>query len=118
MARHGTETGYRRHLLTKSVPCRPCTDAHAVVIANWRARSRVVAALEPTKYQAARIGLLPAEALQPGDRDRLVAELIDRRWTVVEIAVLTRMTTYTTGRIVSRLSGSAVLQSQFEERAA
>jgi hypothetical protein len=45
----------------------------------------------------------PAEALSTADRARLVRILHKRGWTDVEIAVHTRMTTYTTGRIRARL---------------
>lgn len=48
-------------------------------------------------------GLEPAEALDPRDREDLVAELVVRGWSDVQIAEHTRMSTYTTGRIRDRL---------------
>ncbi|HLU98717.1 MAG TPA: hypothetical protein VKZ89_17925 [Thermobifida alba] len=48
-------------------------------------------------------GREPAEALHPQDREDLVAELVGLGWTDLEIAALTRMTTYTTARIRQRL---------------
>ena len=45
----------------------------------------------------------PADALSTTDRAKLVGILHGRGWTDVEIAVHTRMTTYTTGRIRARL---------------
>lgn len=48
-------------------------------------------------------GQIPAEALSPPDRDRLVRLLHRRGWTDTQIAVHTFMTTYTTARIRSRL---------------
>lgn len=98
-AAHGTEPGYRRHLADRDVPCRACCEAHTVVVASWRARARVSTPLEPLRYQAARRGIEPAEALAPGDRHRLVAELHRGGWDDRAIASHTRMTTYTTARI-------------------
>ena len=48
-------------------------------------------------------GREPAEALDPRDREDLVAALVEQRWTDVEIATHTRMSTYTTARIRQRL---------------
>jgi DNA-binding NarL/FixJ family response regulator len=48
-------------------------------------------------------GREPAEALDTRDREDLVAELVGRGWSDAEIAVLTRMSTYTTARIRSWL---------------
>jgi len=48
-------------------------------------------------------GLEPAEALDSRDREDLVAELVARGWTDVQIAGHTRMSTYTTTRIRERL---------------
>ena len=48
-------------------------------------------------------GREPAEALDPRDREDLVAGLVGLGWTDREIAALTRMTTYTTARIRQRL---------------
>lgn len=98
-APHATESGYRRHLADRDVPCLLCCDAHAVVMANWRARARVSSPQEPLRYQAARRGVEPAEALTQGDRHRLVAELHRAGWGDAAIAAHTRMTTYTTARI-------------------
>lgn len=49
------------------------------------------------------LGLEPAEMLDTRDREDLVAELVGRGWTDVQIAVHTKMSTYTTGRIRRRL---------------
>lgn len=95
----GTESGYRRHRANGEVTCQQCCDAHAVQVGNWRARARVSSAINPLQYLAARVGREPAEALVPGDRARLVAELHDRGWDDTAIASHTRMTTYTTARI-------------------
>jgi hypothetical protein len=54
-------------------------------------------------WKACCAGREPAEALDTRDREDLVAALVFRGWTDVEIAVLTRMSTYTTARIRSRL---------------
>lgn len=54
-------------------------------------------------WQACCTGREPAESLDPRDREDLVAALVQRGWTDVQIAVLTRMTTYTTARIRERL---------------
>lgn len=48
-------------------------------------------------------GQLPAEALSQRDREDLIAELVDHGWTDTDIAAHTRLSTYTTGRIRSRL---------------
>lgn len=55
------------------------------------------------RYEAALAGREPAEALTTRDRARLVAHLVRQGWTDVQIAGLTRMTTYTTARIRTRL---------------
>lgn len=62
----------------------------------------------PERASACRVvsvrdGRVPAEALTPGDRERLVREFHTAGWTDIEIATQTRMTTYTTGRIRERL---------------
>lgn len=44
-------------------------------------------------------GELPAEALDQRDRERLVYDLWAAKWSDVEIATHTRMSTYTTARI-------------------
>lgn len=62
---------------------RPITDRHA--------------------YRACVAGRSPAEVLDTGDRERLVAELHRLGWSDVEIAAHCRMTTYITGRIRDRL---------------
>lgn len=59
-------------------------------------------------------GREPAESLDPRDREDLVAELVGRGWSVLEIATLTRMTTYTTNRIAERIGARVIA----EERAA
>ncbi|MEV6897489.1 hypothetical protein [Amycolatopsis sp. NPDC051372] len=48
-------------------------------------------------------GDLPAEQLEPVDRETLVYDLWSAGWTDVEIATHTRLTTYTTARIRDRL---------------
>lgn len=58
-------------------------------------------------WAACLAGREPAEALDPRDREDLVADLVARGWSDVEIAVLTRMSTYTTGRIRSRVAATA-----------
>lgn len=95
----GSEPGYRRHVYKRSVPCQRCCTAHAAHMARWRSRARVTTAVNPVQYQAARIGLEPAEALVAADRHRLVAELHRLGWGDTAIASHTRMTTYTTARI-------------------
>ncbi|WP_344677353.1 hypothetical protein [Saccharopolyspora taberi] len=54
-------------------------------------------------YRACVQGEQPAEILAPADRERLVYELHHHGWTDIEIAAHTRMTTYTVGRIRTRL---------------
>lgn len=95
----GTETGYRRHRAERTFTCRRCCTAHAAVMARWRSRARVTTAVNPVLYQAARLGLEPAEALVTADRHRLVAELHRLGWDDIAIASLSRMTLYTTARI-------------------
>jgi hypothetical protein len=58
-------------------------------------------------WRACCAGREPAEALDPRDREDLVAVLVGRGWTDTEIAVLTRMSTYTTARIRVRLELAA-----------
>lgn len=48
-------------------------------------------------------GGLPAELLQRGDRDQLIYDLWEAGWTDAEVAVHTRLTTYTAARIRARL---------------
>lgn len=48
-------------------------------------------------------GREPAESLDWRDREDLVAALVERGWTDVQVAILTRMTSYTTARIRDRL---------------
>lgn len=55
-------------------------------------------------------GKEPAEALDPRDREDLVAALVARGWSLVEIAALTRMSTYTTARIAARIGASAQVE--------
>lgn len=54
-------------------------------------------------WRACCAGREPAESLDPRDREDLVASLVERGWTDLEIAVLTRMSMYTTARIRNRL---------------
>jgi hypothetical protein len=54
-------------------------------------------------YSACWRGELPAEILSTADRERLLYDLWLQHWTDVEIATHTRMTTYTTARIRTRL---------------
>lgn len=54
-------------------------------------------------YAACRAGDIPAEVLDPADRERLVGELWAAGMNDVEIATRTRMSTYTTARIRSRI---------------
>lgn len=63
------------------------------------ARGRLIA--------ACRRGELPADVLEPKDRERLVYDLWTAGWTDVEIATHTYMTTFTTGRIRERLGLAA-----------
>lgn len=57
-------------------------------------------------------GREPAEALDPRDREDLVAALVDRGWSDVQIAVLTRMTTYTTARIRQQVTDRVLEQER------
>jgi hypothetical protein len=54
-------------------------------------------------WRACCAGREPAESLDPRDREDLVHALVERGWTDVEIATLTRMTSYTAARIRARL---------------
>jgi hypothetical protein len=63
-------------------------------------------------------GREPAEALDPRDREDLVADLDAAGWTLHEIAVHTRMTTYTTGRIAVRVRGGTTGLDELEAEAA
>jgi hypothetical protein len=54
-------------------------------------------------WDQCRAGLLPAEVLDTVDRGLLVIWFWERRWTDVEIAYQTRMSTYTVGRIRERI---------------
>jgi len=56
---------------------------------------------------ACRRGELPAEVLDTADRDHLVYDFWAAGWSDVEIAIQTRMSTYTTGRIRARLGLAA-----------
>lgn len=58
-------------------------------------------------WRACCTGAEPAEALDTRDREDLVATLVERGWTDLEIALLTRMSTYTVGRIRDRVGLSA-----------
>lgn len=104
--RCGTESGYRRHRYRREVTCRACCDAHAAHRAIERFGDHVGLAEEiehPLQYAAALAGREVAEALTAPDRARLVRQLHGRGWTDVQIAQRTRMTTFTTGEIRSRL---------------
>lgn len=57
----------------------------------------------PRLYAAALRGDLPAEALVPGDQERLLVALWALSWTDVQIATHARWTTYVVGRIRDRL---------------
>jgi uncharacterized protein YerC len=57
--------------------------------------------------KACRAGLEPAEMLPTYARDWLVVDLVAEGWTDVEIASHTRMSTYTTARIRTRLGLAA-----------
>lgn len=61
----------------------------------------------PLLWRLCCAGKEPAEALDPRDREDLVAALVARNWSVVEIATLTRMSTYTTARIAARVASAA-----------
>lgn len=54
-------------------------------------------------WRACCAGQEPAESLDVRDREDLVAGLVERGWSDVDIAVLTRMSTYTTARIRHRI---------------
>lgn len=54
-------------------------------------------------WRACLEGREPAESLHWRDREDLVAGLVENGWTDLEIATLTRMSLYTTGRIRYRL---------------
>jgi hypothetical protein len=54
-------------------------------------------------WEACCAGREPAEALDPRDREDLVAGLVECGWTDVEVAVHTRMSTYTAARIRDRV---------------
>lgn len=49
-------------------------------------------------------GEAPAEELPAGERDALVRALVRLGWSVVQVAQHTRMSTYTTARIVQRVT--------------
>ncbi len=58
-------------------------------------------------YAACRRGDLPAELLEPADRERLVRWFWRLGWSDVEIGTRTFMTTFTTARIRARLGLAA-----------
>lgn len=58
-------------------------------------------------WQLCCAGREPAESLDTRDREDLVAALVERGWSDVQIAVLTRMSTYTTARIRERVATAA-----------
>jgi len=55
------------------------------------------------RWRACCAGELPAEALSTRDREDLLAELHGLGWTDREIAEHTRLSTYTTARLLDRL---------------
>jgi hypothetical protein len=57
-------------------------------------------------------GREPAEALPTLSRQHLVGLLAARGWSVVEIAAWTRMTTYTTGRILERVATNPLITEE------
>lgn len=59
--------------------------------------------VNPVLYRRCLDGHEPAEALSTLDRWHLVLILHNRGWTDVQIAAHTRMSTYTTARIRSRI---------------
>jgi len=56
-----------------------------------------------TLYRKCLDGHEPAESLPTLERQRLLLVFHNRGWTDIEIAIHTRMTTYTTARIRTRL---------------
>jgi hypothetical protein len=62
-------------------------------------------------------GREPAESLDPRDREDLVADLVAAGWSLHEIAVHTRMSTYTTGRIAARVRGGSAVDGLEAEAA-
>lgn len=92
----GTVAAYRRHLAHGEVPCQHCCDAQARQRARERSRHRAV---QPRLYAAALAGDEPAEVLTMADRHRLVGLLHRWGWSDVDIAIHTRMTTFTTAEI-------------------
>lgn len=70
-------------------------------------------------WRACCAGREPAESLDPRDREDLVAGLVERGWSDVDIAVLTRMSTYTTARIRHRIGlRAATAEAPIVRRAA
>ena len=55
------------------------------------------------RRRAAAAGTLPAEALNQRERDALITHLHHLGWSDTDIAEHTRLSTYTTGRILDRL---------------
>lgn len=76
-------TRLRVHFGTAPVPGRPLTDRHL--------------------FNLCVAGREPAELLDDRLREDLVHHLHCLGWTVVEIATHTRLSTYTAGRILTRL---------------
>lgn len=108
--RCGTEPGYQRHRHRGEVTCRSCCAAHAALRASERGGDPVGLAEEiehPQQYTAALAGREVAEALTAPDRARLVRELHGRGWTDVQVATLTRMSTFTVAEIRVRLGLAA-----------
>lgn len=79
------------------------TDEDGLRLSVARSAARSGALL----WAACCAGREPAESLDPRDREDLVAELAERGWALLEIAVLTRMSMYTTARIATRVATDA-----------
>lgn len=96
----GTPIAYRYHQAVGETPCYRCREAHARQLAKETAAQR---ADHPARYWAALGGDEPAEALTTADRARLVGLLHAWGWTDVQVAAHTRMTTFTSAEIRTRL---------------
>lgn len=100
----GTDAGYQQHRLGGETACRRCCDAHALSVAISRAGAHAAhGPVRPAQYVAALAGREPAEALHQSDRARLVAALHHRGLDDAQVAIRTRMTTYTAARIRASL---------------
>lgn len=58
---------------------------------------------DPALVDACRRGTEPAELLTTAEREHLIYDLWAARWTDLEVAAHTRLTTYTAARIRSRI---------------